>query len=141
MSGVEAVVHDARLTKNFKNIDQKKDVEIQIEVMVLLHVFNIEISPNFLSSLVVFRSDSSFGKCAVESADGRQLGQHKFVSSIHVLVRVIPLCENQIRVRVMPRSVAKFISAIRSQTLDQRVKGGGEKLQTVVEEKIADLES
>ena len=41
----------------------------------------------------------------------------------------------------MPRGMAKFISAIRSQTVDQRVEGGGEKLQTVDETKIADLET
>ena len=37
--------------------------------------------------------------------------------------------------------MGKFISAIRSQTLDQRVEGGGEKLKTVEEAKIADLEN
>ena len=41
----------------------------------------------------------------------------------------------------MPHDMAKFISAIRSQTLDQRVVGGGEKLQTVEEAKITDLET
>ena len=41
----------------------------------------------------------------------------------------------------MPRGMAKFISTIRSQTLDQRVEGGGKKLQTVEEAKIADLET
>ena len=60
MSGVEAVVQDARLTKIFKNINQKKDVVIQIEVMILLHVFNVEFSLHFLSSLVLFRIDSFF---------------------------------------------------------------------------------
>ena len=39
----------------------------------------------------------------------------------------------------MPRGMAKFISAIRSQTLDERVERGGEKLQTVEEAKIADF--
>ena len=33
----------------------------------------------------------------------------------------------------MPCGMAKFIFAIRSQTLAQRVEGGGEKLQTVDE--------
>ena len=37
--------------------------------------------------------------------------------------------------------MAKFISAIRKQTLDQRVEGGGEKLLTVEEVKIADLKT
>ena len=37
--------------------------------------------------------------------------------------------------------MAKFISDIRSQTLDQRVDGGGKKLHTVEETKIADLET
>ena len=119
----------------------KKDVEVQIEVMILLHIFNVEFTPHFLSSLVLFRSDSFFGKSAVESVDGSQLGQQKFVSSIHVLVGVIPLCENQIRVLVMPRGMAKFICAIRSQTLDQGVEGGGEKLQTVEEANITDLKT
>ena len=41
----------------------------------------------------------------------------------------------------MPRGTAKFISAIRSQTLDQRVEGGGEKLKTVDEAKIANLKT
>ena len=41
----------------------------------------------------------------------------------------------------MPRGLAKFISAIRSQTLNQHVEEGGEKLQTVDEAKIADLET
>ena len=41
----------------------------------------------------------------------------------------------------MPRGTAKFISAIHSQTLDQRVEGGGEKLQTVEEAKNTDLET
>ena len=62
MSVNEFVVHDARLTKIFKNIGQKKDVEVQIEVIILLHVFNIEFTPHFLRSLVLFRSDSFFGK-------------------------------------------------------------------------------
>ena len=62
MSGVEAVVQDARLTKIFKNIGQKKDVEVQIEVMILLHIVNVEFSSHFRSSLVLFRSDSFFGK-------------------------------------------------------------------------------
>ena len=62
MSGVKTVVDDARLTKNFKNIGPKKDVEVQIEVMILLHVFNVEFSSHFLSSLVLFRGDSFFGK-------------------------------------------------------------------------------
>ena len=62
MSGFDAVVHDARLTNIFKNIGQKKDVEVQIEVMILLHVFNIEFSSHFLSSLILFRSDSFLGK-------------------------------------------------------------------------------
>ena len=35
--------------------------------------------------------------------------------------------------------MAKFISTIRSQILDQRVEGGGEKLQAVAEAMIADL--
>ena len=122
MSGAESVVHYARLEKIFKNIGQKKDVEVKIEVLILLHIFNVEFSPHFLSSLVLFRSDSFFGKWSVESVDGRQLSQQKFVSSIHVLVRIIPLCENQIKVRVMPRGIATFISAIHSQTLDQRVE-------------------
>ena len=141
MSGVESVVHDARLTKIFKNIGQKKDVEVKIEVMILLHIFNVIFSPHFLRFLVLFRSDSFVGKSAVEVVDGRQLGQQKFVSSIHVLVRVIPPCENQIRVRVMPSDMAKFISAIRGHILDQRVEGGGRKLQTVEEAKIADLKT
>ena len=47
MSGIEAVVHDARLTEIFKNIGQKKDVEVQIEVMILLHVFNFEFCHTF----------------------------------------------------------------------------------------------
>ena len=141
MGGGESVVHDACLTNIFENIGQKKDVEVQIEVMILLHIFNIEFSPHFLSSLVLFRSDSFFGKWAVESVDGRQLGQQKCVSSIHVLVRVIPLCENQIRVWVMPRGMAKLISAMRSQTLDQGIKGGGDQLKTVEEAKITDLET
>ena len=62
MSGVEAVVDDARSTKIFKSIGQKKYVEVQIEVMILLHVFNIEFSPHFLSLLVLFRTDSFFAK-------------------------------------------------------------------------------
>ena len=37
--------------------------------------------------------------------------------------------------------MAKFISTIRSQTLDERVEGGGDKLQAVAEAKIADLET
>ena len=37
--------------------------------------------------------------------------------------------------------MGKFISAIRSQTFDERVEGGGEKLQTVEEAKIANLET
>ena len=41
----------------------------------------------------------------------------------------------------MPSGVTKFISAIRSQTLGQRVEGGGEKLQTVEEAKIAYLKT
>ena len=41
----------------------------------------------------------------------------------------------------MTRGMAKFISAILSQTLDLRVEGGGKKLQTVEEAKIADLET
>ena len=41
----------------------------------------------------------------------------------------------------MPRGIAKFISAIRSQTLNERVEGGCEKLQTVQEGKNADLET
>ena len=41
----------------------------------------------------------------------------------------------------MPRDVAKFIAAIHSQTLNQRVEGGGKKFQTVEEAKIADLET
>ena len=55
MNAVETVVHDACLTEIFNDIGQKKDVEIQIEVMILLHVFNVEFSPHFLSSLVLFR--------------------------------------------------------------------------------------
>ena len=62
MSGVETVVHDARLTEIFKDIGQKKEVEVQIEVVILLHVFNVEFSPHFLSSLVLFRRYSFFGK-------------------------------------------------------------------------------
>ena len=41
----------------------------------------------------------------------------------------------------MPRGMFKFISAIRSTTFDQRGDGGGQKLQTVEETKIADLET
>ena len=41
----------------------------------------------------------------------------------------------------MPRGMAKFISATRRQTLDQRVERGGKKLQTIEEAKIADLET
>ena len=41
----------------------------------------------------------------------------------------------------MPRGVAKFISAISSQTLDKRVEGGSEQLQTVEEAQIADSET
>ena len=41
----------------------------------------------------------------------------------------------------MPCGMAKFISAIRSQTLDQRVEGGGSKLKSVEEAKIADLKT
>ena len=41
----------------------------------------------------------------------------------------------------MPYGMAKFISTISSQTLDRRVDGGGEKLQTSNEAKIADLET
>ena len=41
----------------------------------------------------------------------------------------------------MPRDMANFIPAIRSQTLDQRVQRVGKKLQTVEEAKIADLET
>ena len=41
----------------------------------------------------------------------------------------------------MPHGMAKFISAIRNQTLDQRVERDGKKLQTVEETKIADLET
>ena len=141
MSGAESVVHDTRLTKTFKNIGQKKDVEVKIEVVILLHSFTFEFSPHCLSSLVLFSSYSFFRKFAVKSVYGRQLGQQKFVSFIHVLVRVIPLCENQIRVRVMPCSMAKFICAIRSQTLDQRIEGGDKKLQTSEEAKTADLET
>ena len=37
--------------------------------------------------------------------------------------------------------MAKFISTIRSQTLDQRVIGGAKKLQAVEEAKIAYLET
>ena len=62
MSGVEAVIHDSRLTEIFKDIGQKKDVEVQIELMILLHVFNVEFSPQFLSSLVLFRRYCFFGK-------------------------------------------------------------------------------
>ena len=36
--------------------------------------------------------------------------------------------------------MTKFILPICSQTLDKRVEGGGEKLQTVEEAKITDLE-
>ena len=61
MSGVESVVEDARLTKIVENIGQKKDVEVQIVVMILLYIFNVEFSPHFLSSLVLFRSDGFFG--------------------------------------------------------------------------------
>ena len=41
----------------------------------------------------------------------------------------------------MMRGMDKCISTIRSQTLDQRVEGGDEKLQTDEEAKIADLET
>ena len=41
----------------------------------------------------------------------------------------------------MPLGMAKFISTIRSQTLDQRVDGGSKKLQTVEEAKITYLET
>ena len=37
--------------------------------------------------------------------------------------------------------MVKFISAIRSQTWDQRVEGGAKKLQTVEEAMIADLDT
>ena len=47
MSGVEVVVHDTRLTEIFKNIGQKKDVEVEVEVVILLHVVNVEFSPHF----------------------------------------------------------------------------------------------
>ena len=62
MSRVEYVDHDARLRKIFENIGQKKDVEVQMEVMILMNIFNIEFSSQFLSSLVLFRSDRFFGK-------------------------------------------------------------------------------
>ena len=62
MSGVEAVVDDASLTDIFKDIGQKKDVEVQVEVVLLLHVFNIEFSSHFLISLVLFRRYSFFRK-------------------------------------------------------------------------------
>ena len=141
MCRVESVVQEARFSKIFKNIGKQKDVEVQIEIVILLHVFDVEFSPHFLSSLVLLRIDSFFEKWAVESVDGRQLGQQKLVCSIHVFIRVIPLCENQIRVRIMPRGMTKFISAIRSQTFDQRVEGSGKQLQAVAKAKIADLET
>ena len=62
MSGVEAVVGDARFTTIFKNSGQQKDVEVQIEVMLLPHVFNIGFSPHFLSTVLLCWSDSFFGK-------------------------------------------------------------------------------
>ena len=37
--------------------------------------------------------------------------------------------------------MAKFVSTIRIQTLDQRVEGGGKKLQAVEEAKIAYLKT
>ena len=61
MSGVEAVVHHASLKEIFKDISQK-DVEVQVEVVILLHVVNVEFSPHFLSSLVLFRRYSFFRK-------------------------------------------------------------------------------
>ena len=62
MSGVEAVVHDARFTEIFKNISQKKDVDVEVKVVILLHVFNVEFSPHFLRSRVLFRRYSFFRK-------------------------------------------------------------------------------
>ena len=41
----------------------------------------------------------------------------------------------------MPSGMTKFIRPIRSQTLDQRVEGGSEKLQTIYETKIANWEA
>ena len=67
MGGVESLVNYARLTKIFENIGQRKDVEVQIEVMILLHIFNIEFSPRLPCSLVLFKSDSFFGKVSWEA--------------------------------------------------------------------------
>ena len=63
MSGVEAVVHDASLTEIFKkNISQKKDVEVEVKVVILLHIFDVEFSPYFLRSRVLFGRYSFFRK-------------------------------------------------------------------------------
>ena len=62
MSEVEAVVHDASLTEIFKNINQKKDVEVEVKVVILLHVLNVEFSSHFLRSRVLFRRYSFFRK-------------------------------------------------------------------------------
>ena len=62
MSGVEAIAHDASLPAIFKNISQKKDVEVEVKVVILLQVFNVEFSPHFLRSRVFFRRYSFFRK-------------------------------------------------------------------------------
>ena len=62
MSGIEAVVHDASLAEILKDIGQKKDVEVEVEVVLLMHVVNVELSPHFLSSPVLFRRYSFFRK-------------------------------------------------------------------------------
>ena len=60
MSGVEAVVHDASLTEIVKDIGEKKDVDVEVEVVILLQVVNVEFSPHFLRSRVLFRRYSFF---------------------------------------------------------------------------------
>ena len=50
------------LTEIFKDIGQKKDVEVEVEVVILLDVVNVEFSPHFLSSRVLFRRYSFFRK-------------------------------------------------------------------------------
>ena len=62
MSGVEAVVHDASLTEIFKNISLKKNVEVEVKVVILLYLFNVEFSPYFLRSRILFRRYSFFKK-------------------------------------------------------------------------------
>ena len=62
MSGVKAVVNDASLTEIFKNISRKKYVEVEVKVVILLHVFDVEFTPYFLRSRVLFGRYSFFRK-------------------------------------------------------------------------------